>query len=725
MIASVLVEIKSKQIDKYFDYLIPEELKSTIKVGVRVLVPFGMQELEGYVIQIHNTKDKSLDYKYIHSQIDEEVVLNEELREIGKKMVEDNLVSLSSAYSTMLPSALKAKKSIYIPKKYDTILKLNMSLDEAYSKCKSKSQFQIIEAFELTEKLTLTESNKISSSSTKTLLKNKILIAEKQEHYRYQIKEYEMEKKKKLTDEQQLAYSKILNHLNEAKTIVLKGVTGSGKTEIYMQIIENVLKLGKTSLILVPEISLTPQFVYNFAKRFGNQIALLHSGLSDGEKYDEWRKIMRNEASIVIGARSSIFAPLKNIGIIIVDECHSDSYKQENRPKYQVSKIAEYRSKYHNCPVIFGSATPTLELISRAKKGVFELIELNQRVNQQPLPKVTLVDMKEEIKKKHNIISSVLEEKIEMCLQRKEQILILLNRRGYSTTIQCSNCGYTYRCPYCDITLTYHKSSKNLRCHYCGYTKYIDNVCPSCKEEALNYYGLGTEKLEAFLTEKFSNAKIVRMDTDTTSKKGSLERITNDFRDQKYDILIGTQMISKGLDFPNVTLVGIVGADNSFNIPDFRSGEKSFALLYQASGRAGRSNLTGEVIIETFNPDNTILNCVKNQDFEQFYQYEMNIRHKLRYPPYYYLANLVIKSKEYNLAKEEANKVATYLKKNLDSTSIVLGPSTASLFRVNNVYHFEIMVKYRFDSKIKNVMKELDQIFLLNKKVELDVDLFY
>ena len=502
-------------------------------------------------------------------------------------------------------------------------------------------------------------------------------------------------------------------------------MTGSGKTEIYMQSIEEITKMEKQALVLVPEISLTPQFIRNFARRFGNQIAVLHSGLSEGEKYDEWRKIMRGEVSIVIGARSAIFAPLTKIGIIIIDECHSESYKQENRPKYHAQDIAFFRSSYHHCPVVLGSATPSLETLARGKKGLYELIELNHRVNKNPLPIVTIVDMAREVKKGHFIISELLEQKIANRLEKQEQIMILLNRRGHSTTINCSSCGFTYKCPYCDITLTFHKSTKNLRCHYCGYTKFLDDVCPNCQEDALNYYGLGTEKLESVLKEKFPKARIVRMDTDTTAKKGSLEKIEEDFRTYHYDILIGTQMISKGLDFPKVTLVGIVNADITLNIPDFRSGEKTFALLYQASGRAGRGDLKGEVVIETFNPLNHVLNCVKDQDFAKFYEYEMNIRKTLKYPPYYYLAHLVIKSKNYEEAKKEANKVTSFLKRNLDSTSIILGPTTANMFRVNNVYHFEIMIKYRFDKNLKPALKELDALFLLNKNVNLEFDMSY
>ncbi len=320
------------------------------------------------------------------------------------------------------------------------------------------------------------------------------------------------------------------------------------------------------------------------------------------------------------------------------------------------------------------------------------------------------------------MLSQELEAEITTRLNQKEQVMILLNRRGHSTFIECSSCGFVYKCPYCDITLTYHKSSKNLRCHYCGYTKYIDTTCPKCYEDALNYYGLGTEKLENYLKEKFPEARIVRMDTDTTRKKGSLEKIMQGFQQGTYDILIGTQMISKGLDFPNVTLVGILNADSSLNIPDFRSGEKTFSLIYQTSGRAGRSTLPGKVFIETYNPDNKILNFVKNQDYDGFYQYEMNIRKQLKYPPYYFLVRLTLKGKDYEKVRNEASKVASYLKKNIEKTSMVLGPTTANIFRINNVYHFEILIKYRFDGKLQQVLEELDHIFLLNKQIDLDID---
>lgn len=725
MIASILLEIKSKSVDKTFDYKIPDHLKDTLKVGMRVQVPFGSQKLEGYCLEIKETSTGSYELKEILEQLDEEVILTEELMMLGHFMKSLTLASLSSSYSTMLPTALKAKKNRNVAKKYETILSLKISYDEALLRCKNEMQKEILSLLDGNITIPKKEANLISISATKTLIKNGILEETQEESYRYQIGLYEKTKPKILNEEQQIAKEKILSYQNQSKTILLHGVTGSGKTEVYMQVIEQMQKEKKSALILVPEISLTPQFVENFAKRFDNQIAVLHSGLSQGEKYDEWRKIMRNEVNIVIGARSAIFAPLKNIGVIIIDECHSDSYKQENNPKYHVLDIATKRSEYHKCPLILGSATPTLEVMARAEKNVFELVSLTKRAHHNPLPTCILVDKKEEAKKGNVIISETLEEKIKDRLQKQEQVMILLNRRGHSTIIECSSCGFTYKCPYCDITLTYHKTSKNLRCHYCGYTKYIDNICPECKEDALNYYGIGTEKLEIVLKEKFPTAKIIRMDTDTTSRKGSLQKIMEGFQNHEYDILIGTQMISKGLDFPSVTLVGILNADSTLNIPDFRSGEKTFALLYQASGRAGRNIIPGEVVIETFNKDNKILNFVANQDYPSFYRYEMQIRKRLKYPPYYYLAQIKIKSREYELARTEAVKVVSFLKKNLNPNTIILGPTTANMFRVNNIYHFEIMLKYRFDEKLKRTLQELDKIFILNKKVDIDIDLSY
>ena len=462
-------------------------------------------------------------------------------------------------------------------------------------------------------------------------------------------------------------------------------MTGSGKTEIYMHLIKEVVSSGKTAIMLVPEITLTAQIVDNFYSRFGSETAILHSALSNGEKYDEYLKILRGDAHIIVGTRSAIFAPVKNLGIIIIDEEHSDSYKQDNTPRYNAIDVAKWRSNYNKIPLVLGSATPTYESYARGLKGVYKLITRAHRVNDAKVPSIKVVDMTIESKKRNTIISSYLDEKIKDRLESQEQIILLLNRRGYGTLVNCDACGYTFKCPNCDITLTYHKSSNALRCHYCGY--YINKPlkCPECKTGEIRDFGLGTEKLENFISEKYPSARVIRMDADTTSRKGAHEKIIKDFKALKYDILLGTQMISKGLDFPNVTLVGVISADASLNIPDFRSGERTYALLNQVSGRAGRSGLDSEVVLQTYNPDNFTIKMLEMGSFLKNYQYEMSVRKMLKYPPYYYLVGVKVCSREYEAASKEATKVYNYLKNHISSKSIILGPTTAGVFRINNI----------------------------------------
>ncbi len=721
MYIEVLLELKNKQTDQTYTYKVPKTLEKDIKIGKRVKVPFNHRELEGFVLKVNSSCEKDFEILEISSVVDEEIVLNEELLELGKFIKETYLCSLSNAYQVMLPKALKASLKTQISKKYQTNLVLNKDYSEAILLCSNNKQKDIIDLINEQGKLSKKEGNLISLSSVNTLLKKKIIVEEQEEVYRLGGKVLESDKKKILNEEQKVAYEEIVSALDRNEKFLLFGVTGSGKTEVYMQVIERVLKHKKTAIVLVPEISLTPQFVTNFKKRFQEKVAVLHSGLSDGERYDEWRKIARGEVDIVVGARSAIFAPLKNLGIIMIDEEHSESYKQENTPKYNAIEVAEYRSSLNNIPIVLGSATPSLERMAKSTKNLYKRLELKTRVNQQTLPICTCVDMASEIKKGNFVLSERLKVEIESSISRREQVILLLNRRGYATTITCSNCGFTYKCPHCDITLTYHKTKNNLRCHYCGYTVLKKDICPSCKTE-LNFYGLGTEKLETIVQKEFPDLKVLRMDADTTRTKNSYEKILEKFRSGEYDILLGTQMISKGLDFPKVSLVGIINADATLNIPDFRSGERTFSLLYQAAGRAGRGDTLGNVIIQTFNPNNPILKCVQEQSYEKFYNYEMNIRKKLKYPPYYYLVSLKVTSKDYEEASKEATKVASYLRKNIESTSIVLGPTTANVFKVNNIYRFNIIVKYRFDEKLIPTLKELDKLFIMNKKVNLEID---
>ena len=581
------------------------------------------------------------------------------------------------------------------------------------------NQLKIIDLVKEKGKVIRRELVDISLSSLNTLVRKGVLVEEKIEHYRVDYKE-EKRDIKELTPDQSSCVNSVIN--GSDKAYLLYGVTGSGKTEVYMEIIDHYLKLGKTSIVLVPEISLTPQMINRFQVRFGNKIAAIHSALSDGEKYDEWRRIYRGEASIVIGARSAIFAPLDNLGVIIIDEEHSDSYKQSDpSPRYSAKEIALIRGETNNAKVVFGSATPSLEAMARARKGVFKLLELPNRINGKSLPKVEIVDMNKSLGKSRGYFSSSLIESISNCLEKKEQVILLLNRRGYASFVSCKICGYTFKCPNCDITLTYHKSSNTLRCHYCGHGEKVYLNCPECGEKSLNNLGVGTQKIEEELSKIFPNNKIVRMDYDTTSKKGMHEKIIEDFKNHEYDILLGTQMVAKGLDFPNVTLVGVINADTSLNIPDFRSSENTFSLLDQVAGRSGRSEKEGKVIIQTFNPDHYAIKLVKEHDYISFYNMEMQIRRKLKYPPFYYLCNIRISGKDTNYLANEAEKIKRSLERNLDST-IILGPSNASVFKMNNIYRYNILLKYKYDNDLIPLLNKILEHYKTNSKVKIDID---
>ncbi len=712
MYVDVLVELKIKKIDQTYTYSVPANLQNEIEIGKRVLVPFNNQKLEGFILNIKNEVDFKT--KDIISVIDENPVLNDELIELGNYISKKTIVNKITAYQTMLPAALKAKKNTKINKKYISVLEL---VDKNYES-KNENQLKILELFKNNNQVSKKVCTDISLSSTNTLLKNNILKETKVEEYRLKNNIEKQENKIILNEEQKSVINSV--ELNKFKPYLLHGVTGSGKTEVYMNLIEKVLNDKKQAIVLVPEISLTPQLVNIFRKRFGNDIAILHSGLSNGEKYDEWRKIERKEVNVVIGARSAIFAPFTNLGIIIIDEEHSSTYKQENNPKYSAIDIALWRAKKYNIPLILGSATPSIESYTRALQNIYTLLTMKNRVNNN-YPKTILVDMKDEIKKGNKIISSILDEKIKDRLEKNEQIIILLNRRGYTTITTCKNCGYTDKCPHCDIPLTYHKTSNMMRCHYCGYAHKMITICPECKSESIDNFGMGTQKLESILNEKYA-ARIIRMDQDTTITKGSHEQIINDFKNHKYDILIGTQMISKGLDFPNVTLVGVINGDTSLNIPDFRSAERTFQLLNQVAGRSGRGVLPGEVIIQGFNVDHYSIVKACNNDYIGFYNEELKIRKVLKYSPYYNLCLIKIKSKNYNEALTESNKIIKLLKdKNLENT-IVLGPTPALIPKINDIYNIQIIIKFKNTGIL---MKELEFInnYYRTSKVVVEIDI--
>jgi primosomal protein N' (replication factor Y) (superfamily II helicase) len=554
-----------------------------------------------------------------------------------------------------------------------------------------------------------------SSSAIKGLVNKGILREEEVEVYRdpYENRVFERTTALPLTSEQQTAITPILQTIekNLHRVFLLYGVTGSGKTEVYLQSIQRVLEKGKEAIVLVPEIALTPQMVKRFKGRFGDEVAVMHSGLSTGEKYDEWRKIQRKEVKVVVGARSAIFAPFENLGIIIIDEEHETSYKQEENPRYHARDVAIQRAKKYGCPVVLGSATPALESFARAKKGVYELLSLPSRMNSGPMPHVEVVDMREELREgNRSMFSKALLEKLKDRLEKQEQTVLFLNKRGHSSFVMCRDCGYVVNCPDCDISLTYHRFNERMKCHYCGFESQVPHECPECQSEHIRYFGTGTQKVEEELFKVLPEARVIRMDVDTTSKKGAHEKLLTDFGEGKADILLGTQMIAKGLDFPKITLVGVLSADTMLHIPDFRSSEKTFQLLTQVSGRAGRHKLTGEVVVQTYTPEHYSIQFAAQQDYDLFYEREMQIRKLHHYPPFYYISLITVSHENLMKVVSVTEKITGYIRHCLSAEAIVLGPVASPIPRIKNRYRYQCLIKYKREPQLGRAIKTiLDQ----------------
>lgn len=712
MVALVLVEVMSRTVDKTFSYNIPKELIDDVAVGKRVVVPFGRKQVEGFVLEIVDDITSDYQLKDIIS-VNNDIVLTEELLSLGRAVSYSTLAPLISCYQAMLPKALKIKQKKEITKKYETYYKV---IDNSFKLSDKQAELvNIIKDKTVSEK-ELVNIKKISKARLNLLVEKKVLAKELRESYRLEHNDIS-EEKNKLTPLQEKVAKEIID--SKDTVYLLHGVTGSGKTEVYMALIEEGIKRGKQSIVLVPEISLTPQTLARFEKRFGKRVAVFHSALSEGEKYDEYRRVARGEVNVIVGTRSAIFAPLKDISYIIMDEEHSDSYKQENSPRYDTKMVALERCKYHKAKLILGSATPTLESYARALKGVYHLVNLKERVGGRCLPKVEFVDMNKALATAKGHFSLELIKRIEETLRRGEQVILLLNRRGYSSVLSCKNCGYVMKCPNCDISLTYHKTNNMLRCHYCGYATNYPKVCPECKEEALRDLGVGTEKIEEEVKSLFGNSKVLRMDVDTTSKKNAHQKIIESFGKGEASILIGTQMVAKGLDFPNVTLVGVLNTDTSLMIPDFRSSEATFDLLSQVAGRSGRAK-EGLVVFQTYNKDHYAISCASNHDYLTFYKEEMAIRKMMKYPPYYYLVLVKISGKDENSCLKEAVRCERVLKKYLDKT-ILLGPTKAMIFKKMNIYTYQIILKYQYQDNLYEILDKLLNYYATKKIVEVSV----
>ncbi len=784
MFAEIVLTKNTKAIDMAFTYRVPEEFIGIIKIGHKVIVPFGIGSIlsEGYVIKL---VDKC-DLKSIKSinQIIEDVLLSKNAIDLVHWMKEEYLCSFSEAISAIVPSGTKLnRKTTYEYLKHPVkkvlkvkqlellnILKEHGSVNEDIVKEKKlyihlkdlinskyvKKHVVFSRDVNITFKRIVTclinndellhSLGKLSKQAIKqrqvlkficevrtcdVALLNRELKANKSvldklvalsfikieqvEKSRKPdvLKEIQKELKNSLTYEQDEAYKAIEKSIekNIYETFLIHGVTGSGKTEVYMQLAERVIKENKQVIILVPEISLTPQIVAKFIKRFGSVIAIMHSKVSQGERFDQYRSIQAGEVSIIIGARSAIFSPCSNLGLIIIDEEHENTYKSDSNPKYSTIEVAEYLARRSEIPLVLASATPSVNSYYKAEIGEYKLLEIKRRFNNFNMPKVSLIDMREElVSGNKSIFSELLIDKINEKLEKKEQIILFYNRKGYSTFVSCRMCGHALKCPRCDIALTYHHHSKTAKCSYCDFNIKVLKNCPECSSTYFKYFGAGTEKVEEMLTAHFPEANIARLDSETTSKKGSLESIIKNVELGKIDILLGTQMVTKGLDFKNVTLVGALSADMSLNLPDYRAPEKTFQLLTQVAGRAGRGEKPGEVVIQTYSPENYAVYNSIDHDYLSFYREEKQMRDLYGYPPYKELISiLVVGSNEDNLIRSAHNlhrEIERFIKKKVDPDHIdILGPNPAVFTKLNNKYRWQIIIK--FDKIDLNIIRNI------------------
>ncbi|WP_314388925.1 primosomal protein N' [uncultured Abiotrophia sp.] len=771
MFVKVIVDIPAAQVNRPFDYQVPEAYQDSLQLGMRVQVPFGNRQLLGFVVGIHHTSDFKGTLKPITAVLDYESFINEELLDLSEHLAQTLHAFRINVLQAMLPAMLKVKYQniflIHQPQglsdyelpsdwlnqsqldkdqveaqlsrkqikqlldqgvlelvyqvqdqtttKTQTMIELAMpaeSIKQIIQDLPARSQkvaqlltYLLASGQPQWEQQALLAASQVSASSLKTALKHGYIKSQKVSVYRDPLAHLEVEQSQSrtLTEAQKAVYEQVAQALeaHQDQTFLLEGVTGSGKTEVYLQLMAKASQMGRGAILLVPEIALTPQMVRQVKSRFQTGVAVLHSGLTNSQKYDEWRRIIRGQATIVVGARSSIFAPIRDLGLVIIDEEHETTYKQSDTPRYHAREVAIWRCHYHQAPLLLGSATPSLESRSRAQVGRYQHLRLPERVNGRPLPPVTLVDMtKEMAQQTTDELSSVLKDKIADRLAKGQQIVLLLNRRGYASYMLCRECGQVIQCPRCDISLTYHKHEHRLKCHYCDYQSPVPDRCPNCHSDYLRTFGLGTQKIEELLNQHFPEARVIRMDMDTTRKKGQHEALLDRFRRHEADILLGTQMIAKGLDFEAVTLVGVINADTALNLPDFRAGEKTFQLLTQVAGRTGRGRFEGEVLIQTYNPDHYVMQLAQQHDYESFFYYEMKRRHLGHYPPYFYTTLITISSKYQAKAQAMSHQVKQALLASGAALEI-LGPSQGAIARINERYYFQLLLKYKDGQVIK------------------------
>lgn len=730
MIVEIIINTNVKTLNKTFDYNVPDDLEP--KLGDRVYVHFGNQKKldEGIIIGF---KDKS-EYKLKDIVKIQKDNISENRIKLAQWMSNRYFCNLSECLKLMLPPGTGNKEeSKRIKEKTLNVYSLSKTIEEIETDIENKlirgnKQIDVLRLLYDNYNMSLQDIEimaKASSATVKTLVdKGYLKQSEKQiERDPFQEKEIQKTNELKLNIEQQDAYCSI----DKPGEYLLHGITGSGKTEIYLQLIKRELENGKTAIVLVPEISLTPQTIDRFTSRFGKEkIAVLHSKLSNGERFDQWNKIKEGKAQIVIGARSAIFAPLKELGIIIIDEEHDSSYQSESTPQYDALEIARKIADEENIKLVLGSATPDIRTYKNALEGKITLIELTKRANNARLPEVEIVDLRDELANgNHNMISTKLKNEIQKNIESKNQTILFLNRRGFSNFIMCKTCGNVIKCKRCDISMTYHKDENKLKCHYCGLEEHVPNKCPSCGSKELKYSGSGTQKLEEEVHKLFPTASTIRMDIDTVTKKHSHEDILTKFKEDKIDILIGTQMIVKGHDFPKVTLVGVISADNALNIGDYRASEITFQVLTQVAGRAGRGEQNGKVIIQTYNPDHYAIECAKEQDFKKFYQIESKIRKTLKYPPFCDIIVLDFSSLNKHEIQRDTKKLHQYLKNRIINEKfgvLLYSPLPCPIEKINDRYRWRMIIKCIYDEKMNKLLKEtLEEFYKFKTNTRLSI----
>ena len=732
--ANIIVNISNENLDRTFQYIIPSPLQSVVEIGSLVRIPFGKSNriIEGYVIDIVNTPEFDKDkLKEVIDVIVDSKVTESRLIKIAAFIRENYGSTMINALKIVLPVKKKIKE------KQEKSIILNISEEEAKEKLvlftKKHQNARVRLLTELIKEKVLdyslvTSKLNISKATITYLTEQEIVKTESKRIYRNAAIGEMSANKTILNEHQQIIADDIIKDIRNLtpKKYLIRGITGSGKTEIYMEVIDEVIRQGRQAIVLIPEIALTYQTVMRFYKRYGDRVSTLHSKLSQGEKYDQFERAKNHEIDVMIGPRSALFVPFDNIGVIVIDEEHEGSYKSEKVPRYHAREVAKELARLHNAALVLGSATPSVNAYYEAKKGEYKLYELNKRAKEAKLANVKIVDLREELKSGNKtIFSRSLREKMEERLLKGEQIMLFLNRRGYNGSVSCRACGEVIKCPHCDVSLSEHKRENKLVCHYCGYSTGIVNQCPSCGSTMVDGFRIGTEKVEEKIKEMFPMANVLRMDGDTTKNKDSYNNILSAFANKEADILIGTQMIVKGHDFPYVTLVGIMLADLSLNVNDYRASERTFQLITQAAGRAGRGEIPGDVVIQTYCPDDFSIVAASHQDYKEFYDEEISYRKMLMYPPYGQMMLIMLESDDYDSVLKYSEYLAGKIKSDIiteNFKAIVIGPADANIVKVSDIFRRVLYVKAREYEKLVYIKDYIENNLSSDDKIRISFD---